>query len=575
MAALPLRDPGMLFLAAVLLSAVAGGLAPSIFAAVLSIVVYDFFFTEPYYSLRMTDPQDYLSLGAFLAVAVLTSHLTARARDQAEAARRREHRAAALYAFSRAITTAATIEELHHSIATHVAEAFGSPTVVLARDAGRLVTRASHPAGIELPPAERATATWVGEHGQPAGRGTGTLPGGSWLHVPLGTVRGAVGVLALDVAALDAPLSLEQRQLLDALAGQAAVAIERTRIDVVEAITESIEDGLVLLDREGVIAHLNDVACAILGCEPAEALGRRFDALGTKHPHYLRLRAAVRDALAEPEREAARSVELALFYRGRDHHYVLRTTPFVDRGGAPAGHILVLQEVTHLRDQEARREQLVATLSHELRTPLTSQRMAVELLERALAGTDGRPAELVAAVRSDLVRLEDVTQRLLDLSRWRAMTIALERQAVDVGAVFARIVQTFALQAEERGVTLEAGSVPPGVAIVGDATKLTWALSNLVTNALRYTPRGGRVTMEAVPDAAVVRLIVSDTGPGIAPADRERIFERFVQGQEGAGGAAGLGLAIVRDIVQAHGGRVFLESEVGQGSRFTLELPCE
>jgi signal transduction histidine kinase len=110
------------------------------------------------------------------------------------------------------------------------------------------------------------------------------------------------------------------------------------------------------------------------------------------------------------------------------------------------------------------------------------------------------------------------------------------------------------------------------VAILGDATKITWAVSNLVANALRYTPDGGRVGIALTADDGTVRVAVSDTGPGIPPERRERIFERFVQdGPEG--GAAGLGLAIVRDIVQAHGGRIHLESEVGRGSRFTLELP--
>src|SRR5262249_23711217 len=154
------------------------------------------------------------------------------------------------------------------------------------------------------------------------------------------------------------------------------------------------------------------------------------------------------------------------FLRGRDHYYVLRPAPFVDPGGKPAGHVLVLQDVTHLRDQDARREQLVATLSHELRTPLTSQRMAVELLERALAPLAGRQAELVAAVRTDVARLEDVAQRLLDVSRSRAMSIALTREAVDVRALAARVVDVFALQAEERGIVLLTSAPSDGVAII-------------------------------------------------------------------------------------------------------------
>src|SRR5262245_58004588 len=572
MAVLPLRDPGMLFLAAVLLSAVVGGLHASIFASILSVLIYDFFFTEPFHSLRMTDPQDYLSLGAFLIVAVLTSHLTARVRDQADAARQREARTAALYAFGRAITSAATIDDLCHAIATHVARTLDTTAAVLLPDAGQLTEQATHPADVELGASERATATWAWEHDQPAGRGTETLPGGEWLHLPLSTVRGAVGVLAVHVERLGSGLAREQRQLLNALAGQAALAIERSRVDAVEAIIESIEDGLIVLDRDGVIVHVNDVAGAILGCERIQALGHRFETLGTNHPRYVRLRAAVRDVLAHPEREGE-SVEVALRHRGRDRVYVLRPAPFRDRSGGHAGHILVLQDVTRLRDQEARREQLMATLSHELRTPLASQRLAVELLERALAPLAGRRGELVLAVKRDLERLEDVAHRLLEVARGRAATSALERQTVDLRAMLARVREVFALEAVEREIAFETTARGDGLTIAGDATTLTWALSNLVTNALRYTPRGGCVMIDAVADDDTVRVVVSDTGPGIPRDQRERIFERFVQGREGPGGAAGLGLAIVRDIVETHGGRVHLESEVGCGSRFTIDLP--
>ena len=339
-----------------------------------------------------------------------------------------------------------------------------------------------------------------------------------------------------------------------------------------EAVIESIDDGLVVLDPAGSVLHMNEVARAILGLEQIEVPGVPFDRLGSEHPHYLRLREAVRELLTHPDREPER-VELALFLRGRDHYYVLRPTPLRARDGSRAGLILALQDVTYLRDQEARFEQLVATLSHELGSPLTSLRMAVELLGRddALAPA---PRGLVDAAQEDVARLQDLAQRLLDLSRARATSIPLERRNVDLREVIPRTVKLFALQAREKGIALESAVADAGLTIAGDPTKLTWALSNLLANALRYTPAGGSVRVEAASADGTVVVSVTDTGDGIPPDQQERIFERFVQSGEGGNiGAAGLGLSIVRDIVQAHGGRIHVESTVGAGSCFTLELP--
>jgi PAS domain S-box-containing protein len=426
-----LPDPAMIFLTGVLFAAVWGGLGPSLVASVASLLVYDFLFVEPIFTLTVTKPHDVVLMCVFLIVAVLVSHLTARARDEAEAARQREARTAALYAFSRQIAGAVGLEDLLPVVVAQIGELLRADTALLLPEGGRLVQRASHPALVDLSQAEMAAAAWVCQNDEPAGPGTDTLPGGDWIFVPLDTARGVVGVVGVRAReGGDRALPLERRQLLEAMARQAAVAIERTRIDVVleekaktEAVMEAIEHGLLVLDPEGVVMHVNEVACAILEVEREAVLGRRFEDLASRHPHYLRVRDAIREFERHPEREGDR-VEIALFLRGRDHFFVLHPTSFQTRDGEPAGLILTLQDVTYFRDQEARREHLVATLSQDLGTPITSLQMAIELLERGADRLDPDQRDLVAAAHEDVARLRDVARRFFDLAHGRASSLA-------------------------------------------------------------------------------------------------------------------------------------------------------
>ncbi len=571
-----LPDPSMLFLTSVLVTAVVSGLLPSIVASIAGLLVYDFFFVEPIYSLAVAKPQDVVSLVVYLIVGIITARLTARIRDQGEEARQREARTNALYGFSRAIAGAVGLDDLVPVVVRHVGELFASDAILLTADGDHLIAHDGQLAPGGLGDTELASAIRAWRTGEATGPGTDTLPGGERVFVPLATARGIVGVLGLRASRARA-LSPDQHDLLQAVARQAAVALERCRIDVVleeqsktEQIVDASEDGIIVVDPSGVVMHVNEVACAILEIDRTDALGKRFDALEAGHAHYLRLRAGVREVLERPSADRER-LEISVFLRGRDHHYVLRQTPFHTRDGSPGGIILALQDVSYVRDQERRREDLLATLSHELGTPLTSMGIAVEMLKRRADKLDSEMRALVDVTHEDVQRLGDVSQRFLDLARSRAMPIAVERKPVDLSAVIVRVVKLFSIHATEKGVHLATDGERPGT-IPGDETKLTWALSNLVANAIRHTPVGGHVRLTAGSNDTAVLVSVRDTGPGIPVEQQERIFDRFAQGK-GDVGAAGLGLAIVRDVVQAHGGRIHLESAPGEGACFTLELP--
>ncbi len=339
-----------------------------------------------------------------------------------------------------------------------------------------------------------------------------------------------------------------------------------------EAIIESLEDGIVLVDAEGIVTHLNEVAAIILGVEREEALGSPFDDLNSNHPHYLRVRAALRSAARQPLK--APRVEVDLHVRGREHSYVLKPVPLRQEGDRPFGTILILQDITYLRDKDRARANLVATLSHELKTPLTSLGLSAELLQRGRERLEPGQRELVDSLSEDVGRLRMLADNLMELARGEVAAITIRETPVDLAQLAGSIVKTFALQAEQKGVRLIA-SVAATPRLRADPVKLSWVISNLIANALRYTPTGGVITILAPPAGAAVQLKISDTGPGIAPGVRDHLFERFAQwnvnGTEP--GSAGLGLAIAKEIVEAHHGRIFVDSTLGQGTCFTVELP--
>jgi NtrC-family two-component system sensor histidine kinase KinB len=354
------------------------------------------------------------------------------------------------------------------------------------------------------------------------------------------------------------------------------------------AIIESIEDGLIVLDRAGAIVHINEVARAILTLEPDGVPGSTLEELARHNSHVSRLTAAFeRDRGGD-----GAPTEFKVFIRGRDHTYLTRRLPWTgpqparDGGGAtpelggagaePLGTIVLLQDVTFVRDQERARTNLIATLSHELKTPLTSLTIASDLLaESTTAELNPRQREILTSLREDVGRLQTIANDLLDASRSSAARISVERRPIMLDAVLEEVCRPLALQAEDKGIGFELTVADRPIPIWGDPIKLPWVVTNLVGNALRYTPERGRIAVELRRRDHTARIVVSDTGPGIARELLGRIFEPYAQFPDNPAraGSAGLGLYIAKEIVEAHDGRIFVESEPGHGSSFIVEIP--
>ena len=363
-------------------------------------------------------------------------------------------------------------------------------------------------------------------------------------------------ILAREFNALAARLETYEASNLD------QILVEKAKL---EAFVASMSDGVVVIGGDGRVVVANDVARRALGSE--EVVGKLLDGLDAEPS----VRAALERVVANPQGTGGAASDVATALRV----YSLSGARALDGKQRLVGTVVVLRDVTEIRRGERERGDLVAKLTHELRTPLTSAVMAIGLLAESAAKLDDRQRQIVDILRGDVSRLKALSDNLNEMARAQLAGVELASEPLDCAALVEGALAPFHLQAEERKVrlTIECGKdLPP---LHADPNKLPWVLTNLCGNALRYTPPGGSITVRARVDGPAVLFEVIDTGPGIPRTDQARIFEKFSQRNSATGGVglAGLGLYIAREIVEAHGGTIGVESEPGKGSRFFFRLP--
>lgn len=340
-----------------------------------------------------------------------------------------------------------------------------------------------------------------------------------------------------------------------------------------QAAIDSLPDPVLVLTIERRLVHLNRAAEHLLRISldgSHDPIARLQPALRSildrLHEHVLRGKGeALPKALDEAVRVATPD---------GDRHFLPRATPVHSEQGDVIGTTVVLQDVTRQLRVDELRNDLVATVAHEFRTPLTSMRMALHLLTEAAAGPlSDKQADLLFAAREDCERLQSIVEELLDLSRIQAGRLELRLAPLDVDELVRVALDSHRAAAAERHVTL-ASEVFPGLGHVqADRDRIQLAFGNLLSNAIRYSPEAGTVTLAASRRDGQVRFEVRDQGPGVARAYQQAIFEKYFQMPGEQRGGAGLGLFIARELVHAHGGELGVISQPGHGSTFWLTLP--
>ncbi len=456
-------DIAMVYLLGVVFIASRTSTWPSLFATVLSVAAFDFFFVPPYFTFAVSDVRYFVTFIVMFIVSFVISSLTLRVRRQAEAARLRERRTAGLYNLSRDLVRERGAERISGIAMKHIGEMFDCTVAFLiADDQGRLAPAGDGPFAFSPDQQELSVAQWVYEHRQPAGLGSDTLPGAKALYLPLVASGGAIGVVGILPRTATEGFEPEQFHYLEAFANQSAIAIERS----------------------------------FLG----EAAQR---------------------ALLKAETESLRNT-------------------------------------------------LLSSISHDLRTPLSAiTGAATTLLENDMALDTTARLDLLQTVQEEAEHLNLIIKNVLDMTRLESGAIKVNKEWQSLEEILGVVLNRLGDRLKDHPVAVKLpGNLP---LIPFDGLLIEQVLMNLFDNAIKYTPKGTPLELTASESFYTVTVELADRGPGIPPGEEERIFEKFVRGR-GVGGGVGLGLAICRTIIAAHGGKIWAENREGGGAAFRFTL---
>jgi len=338
-----------------------------------------------------------------------------------------------------------------------------------------------------------------------------------------------------------------------------------------DAALTSLYDPVIVTDSQGRVVHLNRSAEGLFG-EVGALVGVPV-ADAVRRPEIVQ---EIEDALHPEQRVRPDSERSPMLVQtdGAVHAYYPRATPMLDDDGTLLGAVAVLEDVTYLTELDRLKTEFISVASHELRTPVQSLLLSAQLLDRGAVG-DLTPdqKDIVTAQLEDLDRLDRLMRDLLDMTRLESGITPPRFDSVPPAEIVQSALNAVSAQAEAKGLALTSEIARDIPDVRADRSQIIRVLVNLLTNAVRHTSEGGKITVRLRRDNASAMFEVADTGTGIPKEYLPRIFERFVQVPGATGGGAGMGLSIAKSIVKTHGGTISADSELGKGSTFRFTIP--
>ena len=361
-----------------------------------------------------------------------------------------------------------------------------------------------------------------------------------------------------EIGALGAALE-EMAGRLDEARHEARRRLQRFE-QMSDAALEHLYDPVVVLDGAARLVHLNRAAESLFGALP----------VGVKVP----LAEHVKDRRLVRALDGATGDDTGAVFFIKGRTYRLRSNPMTDEDGGVLGSVAVMEDVTEMKEVDRLKNEFIGVASHELRTPVASLQLGAEMLhDGSLGELNATQKQVVDMQLDDLGRLMKLMQDLLDVTKLESGSVRTNRTEVSVQELVCGTVEGLRNQAEAKEIALRDVGTDNSGHIHADRGQVGRVLTNLVSNAIRHTSKGGSILVRAMPTDDEVTFSVEDTGEGIPKDYLDSIFDRFVQVPGATQGGAGLGLSIAGNIVRAHGGRIWAESDLGEGSRFYFSIP--